>query len=86
MDNLQREGVAPALPGNGNAPPAGPARATTAATGIPFLAVKGEMGRRVRDFDWRSTPLGPLADWPQSLKTAVGMMLLSPVPIVMLWG
>ena len=52
----------------------------------PFRAIKGEMAERVRAFDWAKTPLGPLAGWPQSLKTAVGMVLLSPVPIVMLWG
>ena len=53
---------------------------------VPFLSIKGEMARRVRDFDWSSTPLGPIAHWPQSLKTAAGVVLLSPVPIVMLWG
>ena len=52
----------------------------------PFGIVKGEMAERVRAFDWTQTPLGPIAGWPQSLKTAVGMVLLSPVPIVMLWG
>jgi PAS domain S-box-containing protein len=51
-----------------------------------FLAAGGEMGGRVRGFDWSATSLGPIAGWPQSLKTAVGMVLLSPVPIVMLWG
>ena len=30
--------------------------------------------------------MGPLADWTPSLKTAVRMILMSPVPIVMLWG
>ena len=51
-----------------------------------FRAIKGEMAERIRAFDWAQTPLGPIAGWPQSLKTAVGMVLLSPVPIVMLWG
>jgi PAS domain S-box-containing protein len=40
----------------------------------------------VRDHDWSSTNLGPLESWPQSLKTATGLLLASPVPIVMLWG
>jgi PAS domain S-box-containing protein len=52
----------------------------------PFSAIKGEMAERVRAFDWAATPLGPISQWPQSLKTAVGMVLQSPVPIVMLWG
>jgi PAS domain S-box-containing protein len=30
--------------------------------------------------------LGRSRDWPQSLKTATGLLLNSPVPIVMLWG
>jgi len=52
----------------------------------PFRAIPGEMAGRVRAFDWTKTPLGPITGWPQSLKTAVSMVLLSPVPIVMLWG
>jgi PAS domain S-box-containing protein len=51
-----------------------------------FPAVHGEMAERVRAFNWAATPLGPIAQWPQSLKTTVGIVLLSPVPIVMLWG
>ena len=35
--------------------------------------------------DW-SASLGPVAAWPQSLKTIVGFMLHSPVPLVLLWG
>jgi PAS domain S-box-containing protein len=47
----------------------------------------GEMGARIRAFDWaRRTPLGPIAQWPQSLRTAVDIVLRSPVPLVMLWG
>jgi len=40
----------------------------------------------VRAYDWARTPLGPIADWPQSLIFAVSTLLLSPVPIVLLWG
>ncbi|HSM94571.1 MAG TPA: PAS domain S-box protein [Rhizomicrobium sp.] len=58
----------------------------TAVAADPFGTIQGEMARRVREFAWTKTPLGPIAAWPQSLKTAVGMVLLSPVPIVMLWG
>jgi PAS domain S-box-containing protein len=31
-------------------------------------------------------PIGPIDMWPQSLKSTLSMILLSPVPIVMLWG
>ena len=46
----------------------------------------GETGRLIADFDWSHTPLGPVTAWPESLRTATGILLRSPVPIVMLWG
>lgn len=46
----------------------------------------GELGELVRTYDWARTPLGPIADWPQCLIFAVSTVLLSPVPIVLLWG
>ncbi len=51
-----------------------------------FLPGSGEMARLIREFDWASTPLGPIDGWPQSLKTATGLLIASPVPLVMLWG
>lgn len=45
-----------------------------------------ETARLIAGMDWAATPLGPLEAWPASLKTAVSTILLSPVPIVMLWG
>ncbi|WP_246205425.1 hybrid sensor histidine kinase/response regulator [Microvirga arsenatis] len=44
------------------------------------------MGRLTRSHDWSRTSLGPISAWPQSLKTTVGILLRSPVPIVLLWG
>ncbi|MFC1456576.1 sensor histidine kinase [Microvirga arabica] len=46
----------------------------------------GEMGARIRGYDWNATPLGPIEDWPQSLKTAVGIMLTTRHPVFILWG
>ncbi len=51
----------------------------------PFLLGGGEMARLIAGHDW-SRSLGPVADWPGSLKTTVGLMLHSPVPLVLLWG
>ena len=51
-----------------------------------FLSGGGETGRLIAAFDWAATPLGPIADWPQSLKTSVSLVLRSQVPIVTLWG
>ena len=51
-----------------------------------FLDGGGELARLIAAFDWRATPLGPIEAWPQSLRTTVGLILRSPVPIVTLWG
>ena len=39
-----------------------------------WLSGGGEMGERIRAFDWARSPLGPVETWPQSLKTAVRIM------------
>jgi signal transduction histidine kinase/PAS domain-containing protein len=51
-----------------------------------FAAGGGKMGALLREHDWSRTPLGPLATWPQTLRTTVGLVLHSVVPIVLLWG
>ena len=56
------------------------------ASAVNFLKGAGEMVNRIRAYDWASTPLGPIEGWPQSLKTATGLIVQSPVPMVMLWG
>lgn len=47
---------------------------------LDFLSGGGEMGALLRSHDWASTPLGPAQHWPQSLKTAIRIMLLSRQP------
>lgn len=44
------------------------------------------MAPRIRAHDWGATPLGPLAGWPQSLRTAVEIVLAMPTPATILWG
>ena len=57
------------------------------AAGAPaFLAGGGELGAMMRAFDWAATPLGPPQSWPQSLKTAVRIMLTSRQPFWIGWG
>src|ERR1700691_4397336 len=51
-----------------------------------FAAGGGKIGALLREHDWSKTPLGPLEIWPQSLRTTVGLVLHSVVPIVLLWG
>jgi signal transduction histidine kinase len=53
---------------------------------LSFLGGGGEMGERMRAFDWSSSPVGPAANWPQSLKTAVSICIGSRYPIVIWWG
>lgn len=53
---------------------------------LDFLVGGGEMGERMRAFDWSKTSLGPAAHWPQSLKTIVRVMLDSRYAMWMLWG
>lgn len=51
-----------------------------------FLSSEGEMGERLRAMDWSKTPLGPIDQWPQSLKTSVNLMLNSQHPMWIGWG
>ena len=46
----------------------------------------GEMGERIRQFDWSATPLGPINHWPQSLRTVVDILLSSRYAMWMAWG
>ena len=51
-----------------------------------FLDGDGEMGRLIDAFDWTTTPLGAAEHWPAAIKTTVALILLSPMPIITLWG
>jgi len=51
-----------------------------------WLTGGGEMGKLIREMDWSRTPLGPIESWPQSLKTAVRIMLTSRQPFWLGWG
>jgi len=46
----------------------------------------GELGALCRAKDWSATPLGPVERWPQSLKTAVSVVLSCRFPMIVLWG
>lgn len=51
-----------------------------------FLYGDAKMAALFRVHDWSTSPLGPLDNWPQSLKTIVGMMLISEQPSFLVWG
>ena len=46
----------------------------------------GEMAKLCRNLDWSGTQLGPVEQWPQSLRTAAQMVLAAPFPNIILWG
>lgn len=46
----------------------------------------GELAALMRKLDWSSTDLGPIAGWPQHLKSAVSLMLPAKAQIVLFWG
>ena len=52
----------------------------------PWPPGGGEMGARIRALDWAITPLGPVEGWPESLRTAVGIMLTTRHPVGISWG
>ncbi|HEV7380693.1 MAG TPA: histidine kinase dimerization/phospho-acceptor domain-containing protein, partial [Dyadobacter sp.] len=51
-----------------------------------FLSGGGQMGALIRSMDWSSTALGPVSEWPQSLRTSVSLCLSSTFPILIAWG
>ncbi|HQT80455.1 MAG TPA: PAS domain-containing protein, partial [Rhodopila sp.] len=44
------------------------------------------MAERVRAFDWSNTPVGAPDAWPQSLRTAVCLVLAAKQPMFLAWG
>jgi PAS domain S-box-containing protein len=50
------------------------------------LAGGGEMGALMRATRWDQTIFGPVAAWPQSLRTAISIMLESRFAMVVAWG
>ncbi len=55
-------------------------------TGYECLAGGGEMGAYMRSFNWSETLLGPVRQWPQSLRTSVSTCLNSRFAILIWWG
>jgi PAS domain S-box-containing protein len=50
------------------------------------FSADAEVGLELAQVRWEATPLGPPADWPQSLETAVSILLSSRFPMWMAWG
>src|SRR5688572_16122879 len=65
---------------------ADPPSSSINSTARDCLAGGGNMGAMMRAFDWSTTPFGPVEQWPQSLRTAVSIMLESRFAMVVAWG
>lgn len=46
----------------------------------------GEMGKLMRSIDWGKTAVGPVESWPQSLRTALSILLKQRMAVFIFWG
>ncbi|WP_143467484.1 PAS domain-containing protein [Leptolyngbya ohadii] len=53
---------------------------------VPDWLGNSEMAERIRSFDWSTTPLGSLDAFPQSLQSALSIMLSSKAYMAIFWG
>jgi len=53
---------------------------------LSFLNGSGTSANKIRSLDWENTELGPPENWPDSLKTIVGLILSSKFPKAIVWG
>ncbi|KQN34176.1 hypothetical protein ASG37_06060 [Sphingomonas sp. Leaf407] len=51
----------------------------------PF-SIQTLTGRELAARDWSATPMGPIEDWPVSLRALLAMMLSCPTPMFLAWG
>lgn len=51
-----------------------------------FLKNAGESGELILEHDWKHSPLGPIENWPLSLRSTLGIVLQSGFPMVLIWG
>jgi signal transduction histidine kinase len=52
----------------------------------PDAHASPRMADLVRTFDWATTPLGPMKDWPDALKNTVRILVTSRFSMWMAWG
>jgi PAS domain S-box len=50
------------------------------------LAGGGHMAELIRSKNWNDSPLGDLSQWPQSLRTALSIVLANRFPMAIVWG
>jgi PAS domain S-box-containing protein len=54
----------------------------------PFAFFKGggEMGNRIRNFNWAATAAGAPQNWPQNLRNTLALMMSTKFPMFLFWG
>jgi PAS domain S-box-containing protein len=53
---------------------------------VPWLAGGGEMGERIRTFDWSKTEIGSPETWSPALRMMVQLLLVNRFPLLLWWG
>ncbi len=53
---------------------------------LQWLEGGGEMAEVIAGIDWARSPLGPIEAWPQSLRTALSILLETGFPMYIAWG
>ena len=51
-----------------------------------WLIDGSQIAEIIRAKDWSATPLGPIEQWSQTLRTTISLCLASTFPINILWG
>lgn len=51
-----------------------------------FLKNRGELGAIIGQLDWKASSLGSIDIWSNGLRTALGILLSSRIPMFMVWG
>jgi len=51
-----------------------------------FLSGGGEMGARIRAFDWAKSAIGPIETWSPALRMQVSFLLANRFPLLLWWG
>jgi PAS domain S-box-containing protein len=59
---------------------------THKANSLLFLEKSGQMGELIKEMDWDNTTLGPIGNWPVSLRTTLAIILHSSYPMFLFWG
>jgi PAS domain S-box-containing protein len=64
----------------------GDAHQTVDGRSVAWLVGGGEMGERIRAFDWSKTEIGPPETWSPALRMMVQLLLANRFPLLLWWG